>query len=137
MIGRGRAGEELRGGPQYLQLIGARRLSRDLGALIERVNTNLKRPFQLDTAHDAPNDPENMYCRSDHAMYAGVGIPVAYLTTGLHGDYHAITDESRYIDFGKLEAVTRFVIEIAAALGNQGHRPALSGSKADAASACR
>ena len=41
--------------------------------------------------------PENIYC-SDHYDYARWGIPVVFFTTGLHGDYHQLTDEPRYID---------------------------------------
>src|SRR4029077_7451087 len=48
MVGRGDAGDEtgrtkdgvaLHGGPTYVQLVGSRRLSTELGDLIERVNT--------------------------------------------------------------------------------------------------
>jgi len=39
MIGRGDSGDQKGGGPGYVQLIGTRRLSTELGDLIERVNT--------------------------------------------------------------------------------------------------
>ncbi len=48
MVGRGRADDENGGGPGYLQLIGTRRLSTELGDLIETVNKARKQPFTFD-----------------------------------------------------------------------------------------
>ncbi|MBA3656798.1 MAG: M20/M25/M40 family metallo-hydrolase, partial [Gemmatimonadaceae bacterium] len=45
MIGRGGAADIRGGGPDYLQLIGARRLSTELGTIIDRVNSERTRPF--------------------------------------------------------------------------------------------
>ena len=57
------------------------------------VNARQRPPFAIDYSWDAPGHPENIYCRSDHAMYARYGIPIAFFTTGLHVDYHQVTDE--------------------------------------------
>ena len=35
----------------------------------------------------------NIYRRSDHYEYAKLNIPIAFFFTGLHADYHQITDE--------------------------------------------
>src|SRR3989475_6860730 len=78
MIGRGRADDETGGGPGYLQLIGTRRLSTELGDLIESVNKARKQPFTFDYQFDASGHPEQYYCRSDHYMYARYGIPIAF-----------------------------------------------------------
>ena len=40
ITGESRTGEPLHGGPGYLQLIGSRRLSTELGDLMERVNAS-------------------------------------------------------------------------------------------------
>jgi hypothetical protein len=48
---------------------------------------------------------------------------VAFLFTGLHIDYHEVTDEPQYLDYAKLEKVARFVSEIIRALGNDPQRP--------------
>lgn len=126
MIGRGGAADIRGGGPRYLQLIGARRLSDDLGAVIEKVNLKRAEPFEFDRSYDAKGHRANMYCRSDHAKYARFGIPVAFLTTGLHPDYHQVSDEPQYIDYDKLAAITGLVHDVTVALADRTARPRLT-----------
>ena len=52
-----------------------------------------------------PNDPEQLYFRSDHYSYAAKGIPVIFFTTGLHPDYHMNTDEVSKIEFDKMARI--------------------------------
>jgi hypothetical protein len=122
MVGRGRADDENNGGAGYLQLIGTRRLSTELGDLIETVNKARRQPFTFDYQFDASGHPEQYYCRSDHYMYARYGIPVAFFTTGNHRDYHQVTDEPQYLDYEKLRNVSQFVHDVAAAVANLDHR---------------
>jgi hypothetical protein len=122
MVGRGRADDENGGGAGYLQLIGTRRLSTELGDLIETVNKARRQPFTFDYQYDASGHPEQFYCRSDHYMYARYGIPIAFFTTGGHRDYHQVTDEPQYIDYDKLTNVSQFVYDVALAVANLDHR---------------
>ena len=122
MVGRGAAGDIKGGGPSYLQLVGSRRLSTELGDLVETVNKMRKTPFAFDYTFDAPGHPENIYCRSDHASYARYGIPVTFFTTGLHADYHQVTDEASYIDYPHMAAVSQLVHDVALAVANADHR---------------
>ena len=122
MVGRGRADDENGGGAGYLQLIGTRRLSTELGDLIETVNKARRQPFTFDYQYDASGHPEQFYCRSDHYMYARYGIPIAFFSTGGHRDYHQVTDEPQYIDYEKLKNVSQFVYDIAATVANLDHR---------------
>ena len=122
MVGRGRADDENGGGAGYLQLIGTRRLSTELGDLIETVNKARRQPFTFDYQYDASGHPEQFYCRSDHYMYARYGIPIAFFSTGGHRDYHQVTDEPQYIDYDKLANVSQFVYDIAVAVANLDHR---------------
>jgi len=131
MVGRGRADDENGGGPGYLQLIGTRRLSTELGDLIETVNKARKQPFSFDYQFDATGHPEQYYCRSDHYMYARYGIPIAFFTTGNHRDYHQVTDEPEYIDYDKLAHVAQFVYDIATAVANLDHRVVVDKPKPD------
>ena len=131
MIGRGRADDENGGGPGYLQLIGTRRLSTELGDLIEAVNKQRKQPFTFDYTFDASGHPEQYYCRSDHYMYARYGIPIAFFTTGNHRDYHQVTDEPEYIDYDKLAHVSQFVYDVAAKVANLDHRVVVDKPKPD------
>ncbi|MDQ3950526.1 MAG: M28 family peptidase [Gemmatimonadota bacterium] len=119
MIGRGGVHDLPGGGPGYLQLIGSRRLSTELGDLVEAVNRRRPRPFTFDYQYDAPGHPQQFYCRSDHYMYARYGIPVVFMSTGGHVDYHMVTDEPQYIDYDKLRDVTQFIHDVAVEIANR------------------
>ncbi|MEX2526609.1 MAG: M28 family peptidase [Gemmatimonadota bacterium] len=123
MVGRGTADDLPHGGADYLQLIGSRRLSTQLGDLVEAVNGAQAQPFRFDYQFDADGHPENYYCRSDHYMYARYGIPVVFFTTGGHADYHQLTDEVEYLDVEKMAKVGRFVHALTSRLANQDQRP--------------
>jgi hypothetical protein len=137
MVGRGGVGDIADGGPRYLQLVGSRRLSRELGNLVEAVNARQPMPFRFDYSYDADGHPENIYCRSDHAMYARYGVPVTFFHTGLHHDYHQVTDEPQYIDYEKMSRIANLVFDVAKELGNQAQRPRLSVPKPDPTARCR
>lgn len=136
MIGRGGADDIAGGGPNYLQLIGARRLSSELGDIIETVNSARTQPFRFDYTWDANGHPQRIYCRSDHANYARFGIPVAFFWTGLHADYHQVTDEVRFIDFEHMTRIAQFVHDVVERVGNLDHRPALDKPKLDPNARC-
>jgi hypothetical protein len=136
MVGRGRADDENNGGPGYMQLIGTRRLSTELGDLIETVNKARRQPFAFDYQFDASGHPEQFYCRSDHYMYARYGIPIAFFSTGNHRDYHQVTDEAQYIDYAKLQNVSQFVYDVAAAVANLDHRVVVDKPKPDPRGNC-
>ena len=136
MIGRGTAADVPGGGPTYLQLIGSRRLSRELGDLVETVNTAKGHGFRFDYQFDANGHPGQYYCRSDHYEYARYGIPVTFFSTGSHRDYHMVTDEPQYIDYAHLALVTRLIHDIAVEVANLDHRPALSAPKPDPNGEC-
>jgi hypothetical protein len=92
----------LRGGPNYVQIVGSRRLSTPLGDIIEQVNKEKKHTLEFDYGMDANGHPMNIYCRSDHYEYARYGIPFAFLTPGGHSDDHQVTDEPQYIDYARM-----------------------------------
>ena len=98
MIGRGEAADIPGGGPRYVELIGSRRLSTEMGDLVESVNKSGGHNFVFDYTFDANGHPEDIYCRSDHYEYARYGIPITFITTGGHSDYHQLTDEPQYIN---------------------------------------
>jgi hypothetical protein len=146
MIGRGGAtdvtgldkdGRVLRGGPGYLQLVGSRRLSTELGDLVEQVNRSGKHGFTFDYAMDANGHPMNIYCRSDHYEYARYGIPVTFFTTGGHSDYHQVTDEPQYIDYPNMARVGRLVSDIAVTIANRPARLVVDKPKPDPKGSCQ
>jgi hypothetical protein len=137
MIGRGGPKDESTRDPAYIQVIGSRRLSTELGDLAERVNREGNHGLAFDYSYDADGHPDNFYCRSDHYMYARYGIPVSFFSTGGHRDYHQVTDEAQYLDFDKYARVTAFVGEVAERVANLDHRPVVDKPKPDPEAPCQ
>jgi hypothetical protein len=140
MVGRGGAGDSTGagpGGPNQLQLIGSRRLSTALGDLVEQVNREGAHGFAFDYGLDADGHPANIYCRSDHYSYARYGIPVTFFTTGVHQDYHMVTDEAQYIDYPKMARISTFVADLALRLANAATGPMVDKPKPDPKGECR
>ena len=146
MVGRGGADDEtgrtkdgaaLHGGPNYVQLVGSRRLSTELGDLIERVNTQDHHNLSFDYSIDANGHPANIYCRSDHYEYARYGIPITFFTTGLHSDYHQVTDEPQYIDYEHMARVARLVADVALRVANLDHRLVVDQPRPDPKGVCQ
>lgn len=146
MIGRGgpgditgsaKGGGLLHGDDRYLQVLGSRRLSTELGDLIDEVNGVRPLSFRLDYAMDANGHPQNIYCRSDHYSYARYGIPIAFFTTGGHADYHQVTDEPQYIRYEHAAEVARFISEVARRVADLDHRPVLDHPVPNRALGCR
>lgn len=122
VTGKNKEGQELFGAQNYLQLVGSRRLSTELGDIAEQVNAKEPMPFKFDYSMDANGHPQNIYCRSDHANYARYGIPVIFFTTGGHADYHQVTDEPEYIQYEHMARVDKLVYDIALQVGDLDHR---------------
>ncbi len=137
MIGRGGVNDLPGGGPGYIEVVGSQRLSTEFGALLEAVNARLAQPFVFNYEYDAPGHPAQYYCRADHYSYARFGIPAVSLSTGLHLDYHQLTDEPQYMDYAKLARVATLTRDLALAVANLDHRPVVDGPRTDPATPCR
>ncbi len=146
MIGRGAAadvtgatidGKLIHGGPDYVQVIGSRRISTQLGDWAELENTQGRHRLQFDYALDANGHPQNIYCRSDHYEYARYGIPIVFFTTGGHADYHQVTDEPQHIDYPHYMRVTKFIGALGLRVANAAERPVRDKPLPDPRGACR
>jgi hypothetical protein len=137
MVGRGVEGDVEGGSPGYMQVLGSRRLSTELGDLVESTNTDGGFSFEFDYSYDADGHPQQFYCRSDHYMYARYGIPIVFLSTGSHQDYHMVTDESQYIDYDKMARISKFVYELTSTIANLDHRLVVDKPKPDPNAPCR
>jgi hypothetical protein len=134
MTGRGTVNDFPRNGtgagsPTYLEVVGAKRLSREFGDSLEAANSREPVPFVFDYTFDAPGHPLQYYCRADHYSYARYGIPAVAFSRGEHLDYHQITDEPQYISYPDLARVTHMVYSAAMVIANMPHRPALDAPK--------
>ncbi len=114
MIGRSKApGDEnarnaALSGPHEVYAIGSRMMSDELAATNERVNAAYLN-LQFNYKYDDPADPQRLFYRSDHINYAKKGIPIIFFFSGLHEDYHRLSDHVEKIDFAKLEKVARTI----------------------------
>ena len=136
MVGRGTATDLPGGGPDYLEVVGSKRLSVEFGALLEAANAAQPQPFTFNYAYDAPGHPLQYYCRADHYSYARYGIPSVSLSRGEHLDYHQITDEAQYIDYEDLARVAALVRDAAVRVANLDRRPKLDQKKGDPHAPC-
>ncbi|MDB4914358.1 MAG: peptidase [Gemmatimonadetes bacterium] len=131
MIGRGRAEDLPGGGPDYLGVVGSFFDSKDLGETVAGVNRKLKKPLDLDMKYDTTitwSGYNNIYGRSDHYNYAQQGVPIAFFFTGLHGDYHQVSDEAEFIDYPHYARITNYIRDILVEVAD-GPRPRMNGSK--------
>jgi hypothetical protein len=122
MIGRNRCDDPKEEDTVYI--VGSDRISTELHNLNEDANASLSKPMKMDYEMNDPADPESIYTRSDHYSYAAKGIPIIFYTTGLHKDYHYVTDEVSKIDFPKLAHITQLVYATGTKVANLDHMPA-------------
>jgi hypothetical protein len=121
MIGRNRCDEASESNTVYL--VGADRISTELHNLNEDANAALPAPLTLNYELNDPSDLESIYTRSDHYSYASKGVPIIFYTTGLHRDYHYVTDEVEKIEFPKMAKIAALVYGTAARVANLDHQP--------------
>ena len=137
MIARGGPNDVPNGGPGYLEVLGSRRLSTELGTLVEQVNTDGKFGFKFNYEYDANGHPDQYYCRSDHANYARYGIPIVFFSTGSHRDYHQVTDEVEFLDYDKFANVVRYVAALTGRVADLDHRLVMDKPKPDPEAPCQ
>lgn len=124
MIGRVDSTHE--GNDHYVYVIGSKRLSSELGEILEQQNATYTQ-LELDYTFDADDDPNRFYYRSDHYNFAKHGIPVAFFFNGVHEDYHGPYDEVDKIRFDLLHQRALLVFHTAWELANREDRPVVDG----------
>lgn len=122
MVGRNRCDKETEENVVYL--VGSDRISTELHNLSEDANSTMEKPMKLDYEMNDPADPESIYTRSDHYSYASKGIPIIFYTTGLHRDYHYLTDEVDRINFPKMAHIAKLIYSTGEKVANLDHAPA-------------
>ena len=128
MLGKGRADQVKFGGPNSVQTLGARRLSREFGDIIDSVNAVRAEPMALDKSWDVTANPMNRFCRSDQVNYVRTNVPVTYFSLGYAQDYHQLTDEPQYIDYDHAARLARFIHDVMMAIAMRKDRPAIAGA---------
>ena len=144
MIGRGGSADAVHmdasnpiyGNPNFVEVIGSRRLSTELGDIVDAANRAQSTPLSFSKVFDTVGEPHHMYCRSDHYSYARYGIPITFFFTSVHRDYHQVTDEPQYIDYNHYARIVNLVRDIADRVANLDHRPVVDKPKPDPHGSC-
>lgn len=123
----GRVGFDYQGKPDSVNnvyVVGSEKLSKELKNINVTANDTYTK-LTLDYKYDDPNDPEQVYYRSDHYNFAKYGIPIIFYTGGLHADYHQPSDEVSKINFPLLAKRAQLVFYTGWELANRNTRPAV------------
>ena len=128
MLGKGRADYVKFGGPNSVQTLGSRRLSREFGDIIDSVNATRSEAMAIDRSWDVTANPMNRFCRSDQVNYVNKNIPVTYFSLGYGPDYHQATDEPQYIEYDHSAKLARFIHDVMWAIAMRKDRPAIAGA---------
>jgi hypothetical protein len=103
----------------HVFIIGARRTSQELIDIVYKTNADRMKLDETDNG--------NYFMRSDHFNYARKRIPVVFFFTGVHKDYHKVTDEVDLIQFDKMKKILGIIFEVGLELANRDGRPAFTG----------
>jgi len=122
MVGRNRDNKSEEANTVYI--VGSDRISTEFHNMTVDANGALAKPLKLDYEMNDPTDLEQVYYRSDHYSYAAKGVPIVFLTTGLHQDYHHNTDSVEKINYEKMARIGQYAYEIGARAANLDHAPA-------------
>ncbi|MBM3977522.1 MAG: M28 family peptidase, partial [Planctomycetes bacterium] len=71
--------------------------------------TRMAERFALDEGFAKLGSADAYYSRSDHIEFARLGIPIVFLFSDIHDDYHKPGDDPEKIDFDKVRRVARIV----------------------------
>ncbi|MBP0905797.1 M28 family peptidase [Mariniflexile gromovii] len=117
----GRVDDIHKNNKNYIYLIGADRLSKELHYISEKVNS-LYFNIDLDYRFNAEREKNQYYTRSDHYNFASKNIPVIFYFNGEHNDYHQPTDTPDKIEYGLLEKRAKLIFATAWQIANQAKR---------------
>jgi hypothetical protein len=99
MIGRTDSSRKVGDSLNYVYVVGDDKLSTDLRTISEAANKKYLK-MELDYKYNDPNDPNNIYFRSDHYNFAKHGVPIIFYYDGMLGaDYHRPTDTPDKINY--------------------------------------
>jgi Zn-dependent M28 family amino/carboxypeptidase len=82
-----------------IHLIGSKRISTELHNITIDANRHIGFEFEY--------DEEDVYTRSDHYNFAAKGVPITFVFSGFHPDYHQPTDTPDKINFDKIVSAAR------------------------------
>ena len=108
MIGRMDKKYEEMKNPDYVYVIGSDKISTQLDSVLKLSNKESEN-IVLDYTYNDDKDPNQFYRRSDHYNFAKNGVPIVFFFTGVHDDYHKVTDTVDKILFERMERIVRLI----------------------------
>lgn len=66
---------------------------------------------------------QNFYRRSDHFNFARNGVPILFFFTGVHEDYHRVSDTPDKIGYDKMSRILRMAYFLGQEVANRDERP--------------
>ncbi|MEC4051832.1 M28 family metallopeptidase [Myroides odoratimimus] len=120
----GRTSDKYKKDGDYIYVVGADRLSKELHQMSEQSNANSVN-IDLDYTYNDVNHPEQIYYRSDHYSFAKHNIPAMFYFNGTHADYHQPTDTYDKIEFELMKKRTQLAFATAWTILNAEHKPRL------------
>lgn len=130
MIGRSKAPGDTNprnrdlSGPNEVFVMGPKQSSADLGNWLKTINDRFHK-LELNGRLDEPNEPQRLFQRSDQAPFIQRGVPALVFFTGLHEDYHQVSDHVEKIDFKKLEKISQTIHAVLWTVATRNERPRL------------
>jgi Zn-dependent M28 family amino/carboxypeptidase len=109
------------GKPDYVSIVGSNRYSNELHQLNEAVNAQYTK-LDFDYKHNALDDPDRWYERSDQYNFGKNGIPVIFFSTEDHADYHKPSDSADKIEYETMKKRTQMIFHLAWELANREKR---------------
>ncbi|MHB1329569.1 MAG: M28 family peptidase [Gemmatimonadales bacterium] len=92
-----------------------------LGTLVDRIAA--EHPELGMTVVDDLWPDENLFMRSDHYSFVRKGVPALFFTSGLHGDYHAVSDTPDKIDAEKQTRILQLMFYLGHEIATAPERP--------------
>ena len=108
-----------RNAPDTISVIG--REHSDLGAVVDRV-ARAHPELRLRPVGDLWPQ-EGLFFRSDHFNFAKHGVPILFFTSGLHSDYHRVTDAPAALNADKVARYSRLAYYVGMDVANTAARP--------------